>query len=319
MKRKVSLDRRQTPDLNLLPVLYELLRTHSVTRTAHTLGLTQSAVSNGLKRLRSHYDDELLVRQGRTLVPTSRALALRPLVMTAVPHALEALRAEAEFNPTSVVGCVRIATSDHVDAVLLEPFLRLVGETAPRLEVTVEPFTRTANERLLANELDLLIAPRSNVTSHVVATRILEEPYAVVMRNGHPHTKTKLTVREYAALDHVLVTPAGSRRSLIDTALSALKLERRVYRQSAYFAYALLLVAESDLVATVPQSILDRYGSLLDLRAVPLPLKIPPACIDLCWTRASHRDPLNRWVRNQLLALAKARIRCGPISHRIKK
>lgn len=296
-------------DLNLLRVLYQLLMHNSVSQAANALGVTQAATSNALRRLRQQLDDELLVRSGRKMVPTKRAEQLRPLVAEAAAAWERALAIPSPFMAEKTNAQIRVATSDHIDAVVLEPLVRTFAKAAPGIELVVEPFSRAAAERLRTGEIDLLIAPRSNLSGDFRVARLLEEPFAVVMRREHPHTAGRLALEEYIEMDHVLVAPGGGIRASVDMALAAKGLRRRVKRFSAVFSYALLLVANTDFVATVPWSFAQRYSACLKLKLMPLPIRISPVRVDLGWSRRMDRDPMNRWLRQQLIATAQKEIR----------
>jgi len=304
-------------DLNLLRVLHQLLTDQSVSQAANVLGVTQAATSNALRRLRQHFGDELLVRSGRRMVPTKRAEQLRPLVMEATAISERVFAVPVPFVAAKATAQVRVSTSDHVDSVVLEPLTRSFAKTAPGIELVVESFSRAAPERLRNGEIDLVIAPRTNLSGEFRVARLLEEPYAVVMRCGHPHAARKLTLEEYTCMDHVLVAPGGGTRASVDTALATLGLRRSVKRFSAAFSYALLLVADSDFVATIPWSFARRYAACLRLKLMPLPIAVPPVRIDIGWAKRTDRDPLNIWLRQQLIATARREVaRLVPASAR---
>ncbi len=297
--------RRQDLDLNLLRVLDQLLKHHSVSRAAEALGVTQAATSNTLRRLREHFGDELLVRNGGRMAPTKRAEQLRPDVEAAATAVEKAFAKSAPFVAAKAHGAFRIATSDHIDAVVVEPLIRRIAKAAPDLQIVMEPISRFASERLRNGDLELLIAPRANFADELRTARLLEEPFAVVMRRRHPFAAKTLSVKEYAALEHVVVSPGGGSRSAIDRALAAAGLRRKIKRYSAFFSYALLLVADTDLAATVPCSMAQRYASLLRLRLAPLPVAIPPVRIDMGWSARVDRDPLHQWIRRELVLTAR--------------
>jgi len=295
-------------DLNLLRVLDQLLAHNSVSRAAEALGVTQAATSNALRRLRKHFGDELLVREGQRMVATKRAKDLRPSVELAAGALEKAFARPSRFIPSEAKGQFRIATSDHIDSVVVEPLIRRLRKAAPGIELVMEPFSSSAGERLRTGDLELLIAPRTNFSEELLAARLLQEPFAVAMRRGHPRAARRLTVEEYAGLDHVLVSPGGGTRAAVDRALATLGLRRNIKRYSVYFSYVLLLVADTDFVATVPWSFAQRYSSRLKLSLVPLPVAVPPVRIDIGWSRRVDRDPLHQWLRRELTVIAHREI-----------
>ena len=300
----------RTVDLNLLRVLDALLSTHSVSRGAGRLGITQAAASNALHRLREHFGDELLVRIGHKMVPTPLAEELAPRAAAAMAVAASVLVPSAEtFDPTSARGQVRIATSDHVDALVVEPLSKALATEAPGVTLFVEAFTRGAGERASQGEIGLLMTPRARMPEDLHAAHLFSEPYVVVLRKGHPSVGASLDPRAFSELRHVVVSPGGGlSRTVVDTALEEHGLSREVVRWVPVFSQALLLVAESDLVATVPHSFAARYAARLGLVVFDVPVEVPPPRIDCGWGARVHKDPLHTWIRRRATQLAQSEI-----------
>lgn len=293
-------------DLNLLRALDALLRGASVTRAARDLGITQSAASNALRRLRDHFGDPLLVREGNAMQRTSFAEALRPRVRAASVAMTAALSRPAAFEPGRAEGRVRIATSDHVEQVVIEPLAAALATEAPGLTLFVEPFDDGAPARLRNGALDLIVAPRSRMPPALQARRILEEPFVLVMRQRHPNRpRSRLSRRWYLAQSHVLVAPGGGRSGVVDHLLAQRGEARSIARVVSSFSQALLLVAESDLVTTIPRSFAQRYARRLGLVLAGLPLALPPVRLHAAWAARQDDDPLHAWFRGRLAEMAQ--------------
>jgi DNA-binding transcriptional LysR family regulator len=291
--------------LNLLRALDVLLRTRSVTIAGQRLGITQAAASNALRRLRLHFGDPLLVRAGTKLVATPLAVALESQATEAMAAVSRVLRPE-EFVAARARAQVRIATSDHVDAVVLEPLAKLLVSDAPGLSLFVEGISRDASARATRGEVDWVLAPRTHVSAPLHVTRLLEEPYVVVMRRDHPAGRERLTAAAFAGLTHVIVAPAGGEaQTVVDVALAGRGLVRAIARVVPVFSQALLLVAESSLVTTMPRSMAARYADRLGLRLARPPFSLPSVRIDLAWPDRIHSDPLHKWLRQRVLEVAR--------------
>jgi DNA-binding transcriptional LysR family regulator len=287
-------------DLNLVRALHALLREESISHAAQVLGITQAAASNALRRLREHFRDELRVRQGSRMELTPLALILQERAaeaMWAISRALEEPRA---FDPALAQGVFRVATSDHVEAILLEPLARKLRTRAPGLRLRVEPFVADSGTHLLRGELDAVIAPRAALPESLRAVTLREEPYLAVLRQGHPALRRGLNLARFASLEHVAVSPSGGRSFAVDAALAALGQQREIARVVPNFSQALLLVAESDLIAVLPRSFAERFAARLRLCLVPVPLALAPARLALGWSPARHAEPLHAWMRQQL-------------------
>jgi DNA-binding transcriptional LysR family regulator len=287
-------------DLNLVRALHALLHEDSVSRAADSLGITQAAASNALRRLRVHFNDELRVRRGAVMERTLLATTLQPLAaaaMWAISRALEEPRA---FDPLRAEGVLRVATSDHVEAVLLEPLARVLRKAAPGVKLRVEPFVANAGERLLGGELEFVLAPQPSFPEALRASKLFEEPYLAVLRKQHPVLRAGLSLKRFAALEHIAVSPTGGRAFAVDTALAAVGYTRNVVRVVSGFSQAVLLVAESDLIAVLPRSFAERFADRLRLVLVAPPLRLPPSRIDVGWSPSRHSDPLLVWARQQM-------------------
>lgn len=291
-------------DLNALRALEALLDDASVATAALRLRITPAATSNALRRLREHFGDPLLVRRGPRLERTPLAERLREPVMEAMRAVARALTPEEVFDPRRAVGTLRVATSDHVDAVWLERLRRALASEAPGVTLSLTPYSAEAPARVLAGELELLVAPRRRFPETLRVARLVEEPYALALRAEHPRARGRLDLAHFAALAHVVVSPSGEAgETAVDRALAEHGCSRRVARLYTSFASALLAVAASDVVAVVPRSFAELHAARLGLRLRALPLEVAPARLELAWSPRLQHEPLHKFVRQRLLAL----------------
>jgi DNA-binding transcriptional LysR family regulator len=294
-------------DLNLLRPLEALLETSSVTKAAARLSLTQAATSNALQRLRATLGDPLLVRAGNAMQLTPRAEALRGLVRDAV-EALARLMHPGSFDPAAAQGCIAIATSDHVDLLLLGQLERTLRRLAPDLSLHVEAFGPESFSRLEHGRLSLVIAPRHRMPPTLKGTALFEDRLVLVGRGKQPGLRGRLTVERLAQLPFLMVSPLGGVRGAIDEALEERGLQRRVVRSVPQFTVASLILKRADLVALLPETF-ARSSACRGLRVMQLPLELPPISMHAAWSPRYDADLRHQWLRGLLRPTVDAVLR----------
>ncbi len=296
----------QDVDLNLLLALERLLSTGHVSKAAAELGIGQPAMSRQLERLRALLGDPLLVRSGRGMVLTARAEALLPLARTAVEAVHAALQPPAPFDPGVAQATFRIAVPDDALAAVVLPLMEHLRATAPGLDVRVRAAARASLEALTRGTLDVAVLPdvrglpelSAPDLSEFVVHPLFADRFVVVAARRI----ARLTVREWAARDHVLVTPAGeSERGIVDRLLENEGLSRRVALTVPSFQHAALVVARSDLVATLPERAAQLSGVPLALHPPPLPM--PPLPMNLVWHPRTTTSARHRFIRDAIKAV----------------
>lgn len=291
-----------TPDLNLLIILAALLDEGSVAGAARRLGLSPSAMSRALARLRETTGDPLLVRAGRGLVPTPRALALRERVGQLVQEAGSVLRPLQEVEPAHLVRTFRLRASDGFVETVGPALLARLAIEAPgvRLHFVAKPDKESGPLR--HGDLDFETGVIGANTAPELHTQALfRDRFVAVVRQGHPLCEGPLTAARYAAAQHIMVSRRGREHGPIDEALAVFKLERHVTTLVPGFATALALVRASELVATVPE--LHCTSLHPDLVRLPLPFPLPAITLSLLWHPRLDADPAHRWLRQLIRAL----------------
>lgn len=294
-------------DLNLVLALDALLAERHVTRAAARLGITQSAASHALNRLRDLFDDPLLVRGARgMMMPTPRAEQLAPAIHRVLVDLASVLRGDETFDPVTAHHTFRIGASDYVELVLLPPLLERLGRIAPGINLWVHTFADHGDEALATGALDLVIGPpRGSARPAGSYEKLLfDESFTCIVRAGHPLAETKLTLARYCAAAHLLVAPRGTPGSFVDDALAAVGRSRRVALAIPHFLVVPYVIAGSDLVATLATRVATMFAETLGLTLMPPPLALPKFQIAVAWHERSHGDAAHRWLRDQLLAVA---------------
>ena len=311
-----SPERLSRVDLNLLVAFDALARERSVTRAASRVGVTQSAMSHALRRLRDQFHDPLLVRGKAGMVLTPRALALVVPIRSGLVTFGRALDEPHAFDARSSKRTFCIASPDLFDVVLLPPLLERIRAAAPAIDVAVVPADdRGLADRLETGEIDVAIRPQfegslaDEIAPGVSRRHLVRDRFVCLLRSGHPalggsRRSPTIALDAFAASSHVVVSPTGTGRGVVDDALAKHGLSRRVALRIPQFYSALATVAKSDLVLTAPTA-LARLASSLPVVAVPPPLKLVGHAIHLLWHERFTRDEGHRWLRDLLTEIAR--------------
>ncbi|ANL65861.1 LysR family transcriptional regulator protein [Rhizobium phaseoli] len=285
-----------TPDLNLLVTLDVLLAEGSVARAAERLRLSASAMSRQLARLRETTGDPLLVRAGRGLVPTPRALELRERVGRIVEDGRAVLRPAEALDLSRLVRTFTLRASEgFAESFGPDLIARLSGQ-APgvRLRFVQKPDKDSAPLRDGSVDLETGVVD-DTIGPEVRTQALFRDRFVGVVRIGHPLCREEITPARYAAGGHIAVSRRGLDKRSIDGALNALGLERQVATIVGGFSTALALARASDLIASVPErhTLALRAG----MHSFPLPVPTPELTISLLWHPRMDVDPGHRWLR----------------------
>ena len=287
------------PDLNLLVALDVLLAEGSVARAAGRLRLSPSAMSRTLARLRETTGDPLLVRAGRGLVPTPRALELRERVSELVQGGEAVLRPAERLDLKKLVRSFTLRTSDGFVENFGPALIARVGREAPGVQLRFLQKPNRDSEPLRSGMVDLETGVVGKITSPEVRTQALfRDRFIGVLRKGHPLSKGRMTPARYAAGRHIGVSRRGIDKGPIDEALQAIGLEREIVTLVGGFSTALALARASDLIASVPER---HTGELrAGMHSFPLPFAMPEITLSLLWHPRLDADPAHRWLRGCL-------------------
>ena len=288
-------------DLNLLWVLYALLKYRKVTTAAERLSMTPSAVSQALARLRTVCDDPLFLRTGHGLKPTEQALALEPDIRQIIETATRTFAPTICSKPTAPAE-MRIGMPDNVSRAFTS-FLGHLRQAAPGLSLSVRHvWGRKGLEALVDGEIDLALFHIASLPAEIDHHILYYESFAVVARGGH-RSAGSLDLDAYCDAEHIAVSFSGDRRGLVDARLAQLGRSRRVVSTLPLFRAALQAVACSDMIALVNRSLAlaeaERLG-LVVLRP-PHELQLAPYPVHVAWRRRQEPDTLTRWLADQII------------------
>jgi DNA-binding transcriptional LysR family regulator len=288
------------PDLNLLIALDVLLQEGSVAAAAHRLRLSASAMSRTLARLRATTGDPLLVKAGRGLVPTPRALALRDRVGQLVQEVEGVLRPVEDINPAELNRTFTLRTAEGFVENFGPTLLDRVRSEAPRVRLRFVQKVDRNSAPLREGTVDLETGVVGRMTGPEVRTQALfRDRFIGVVRAGHPLSQRRVTASAYANCQHVEVSQhiaqPGLERGPVDAALESLGLEREVVAIVGGFATALALARSSDLIASVPERHTENLRA--GMHRFPLPFSMPEIVVSLLWHPRLDADPAHRWLR----------------------
>ncbi len=285
-----------TPDLNLLVTLDVLLAEGSVARAARRLRLSPSAMSRALARLRETTGDPLLVRAGRGLVPTPRALALRERVGQLVDDGRAVLRPAEKLSLAQLARTFTLRASEGFVENFGPKLIARVGEEAPgvRLRFVQKPDKDSAPLRDGAVDLETGVVGKTTAPELRVRA-LFRDRFVGVVRMGHSLTKGKVSASRYAAGRHIGVSRRGLDRGPIDEALDPLGLKRQIVTIVGGFSTALALARACDLIASVP----ERHSGNLrtGMHTFSLPVRVPEITVSMLWHPRLDADPAHRWLR----------------------
>ena len=295
-------------DLNLLKAFDALYAERHVTHAGLRIGLSQSAMSGALTRLRDVFGDELFVRTPAGMQPTPRAHDLAGPVADALRLVRGAL-GTGRFDPRTADQAFTIAMSDYAAFVLLPPLLARLGAEAPRVDLRVRGmFGRDEAVALLdAGEADLAVGVPTEASPRILALPLFRESFACVARRGHPAFAAGVGLEAFAAAPHLLVSPEGDRSGLVDRELAKLGLKRRVSLSLPQFLVAPFVIAETDLVATLSSRIARRFAETgVGIAVHAPPIALPTWPLALMWHRRTDAHAATAWLRRLVAEVTAA-------------
>lgn len=304
----------RTLDLNLLRVFDAVMAEGSLTRAAEALAMTQPAVSHAVKRLRESLGEDLFIRSAFGMRPTPRAQQLWPQVREALVSLRQAL-APDDFDPARDPVHFRLAMADATAVQLSPGLVDAIERGASVVTMRVLPLTTRDPRRLLeAGEIDVAVGFFPEAVTAIVSAgadaplrhlRLYATRYVCAMRKGHPLADKPLTLDEYCAAHHLLVSFSGRPHGYVDQALAAHSRHRRIVLTVNQFFTAGRVVTQSDLLTVLPESLLDATGYRDELVVRDLPVTLAPAHVAMLWHRRHEADPGHRWLRAQVVAAAE--------------
>jgi DNA-binding transcriptional LysR family regulator len=286
-------------DLHLLIALDALLDELNVTRAAQRMHISQSTLSGHLARLREVFQDPLLVpsETGRGMVPTERALALRPRLADALSLLRDAVAQPFDFDPAHSERTFVVAANDNVFTILaLDVMAQVMSHGNRKLRMAVVPANDAGLvERMARGEIDLHLGDIDKVPDTLKARFLRADHFVLAQRLGHPRGTGAPDLDEYCALHHVIVSARAEFATPVDAVLRGLGRSRTVVAAVPSYNQVALVLSQTDGVATLPRHLLQRYTTLVDL--IDLPFTVPSFRLAMAWHPRTQDDPACAWLR----------------------
>lgn len=291
-------------DLNLLVALDALLAEGSVAGAARRMNLSAPAMSRTLARIRHAIGDPVLVRAGRRLVPTPRAIELHGRVRAVVEDAQALLRPEGAADPSTLERIFTIRASDYAAGVFAAGLAAAAARQAPGVTLRFTDQGKEDVNDLREGRIDLDIGVLGGETGPEIRVQtLLQDRFVGVVREGHPLLRGAMTAERFAAATHISASRRGRSRGPIDDALERQGLSRRVALVMPSFYAALFTAASSDIVAALPLAVVGRAAALgLAVRSFELPVTVPTVTVVQSWHPRFDKDAGHRWLRQLVKA-----------------
>ncbi|MGW7436601.1 LysR family transcriptional regulator [Streptomyces sp. NPDC054849] len=287
-------------DMRLLPALDALLQAGSVTGAACQLELSTAAMSRILSKIRLVVGDPLLVRAGRRLVPTPRALELQPVVHALVRQAEAILMPQQDAGLAGERRTLTIASEFGYTAALGPALLARAGKQLPRVSFRFLTKKGPGASPLREGTVDIEIGAIDDPSPELRLDLLGQEPFVGVTGAGNPLLRRPMTPGAFAAARHVNVSPAGGTAGPVDVPLKEIGLHRRVIASVPDFLSALFLLPRTDMVATLPRTLATSQDCPLDIEIFELPVQIAPLGICQAWHPRHEADPVHIWLRENI-------------------
>jgi DNA-binding transcriptional LysR family regulator len=294
-------------DLNLLLLLDWLLKEQSVTRAAERMGVTQSAASRSLHKLRQAFGDELLVRSGRATSLSRLAQEIQPGLASAIMKLREVARAEESFDPGNAAQGFTIASNDYLATIGAEAWQNAVAPHATKLKSNWRPLESEVVNMLASAQVDIVLAPyaaqpnmpKSATLQDMVVKPLLTDRFVLFAAADHALIRAKtISLSDFASAQHVLVSPQGGGKSIVDQILDQQDLKREIAHRSWSFGLAADLALMTHSITVLPERLAKRYPSA---RTRELPFSIEPLQSFIAWYASRTSDQAHRWVRSRFI------------------
>ena len=287
-----------TIDLNLLAVFQEVYRERQISSAAKRLGLTQSAVSNALARLRRLFGDELFVRTANGMQPTPLASQMAEPIGAAMAQVTLALNRRSRFDPATSSRRFTLAMTDVGEIYFMPVLIERCRVLAPQVELSsVRAGALDLKEALEGGRVDLAIGPFEDVSEALYQRLLFRQPYVSMFRKGHPLGRGEVTRERFVAAEHLMVDASDSPYDRVNQLLAKAGVAASTRFRVPHFTAVPYIVSATDLVVTVPQKLAERAQAPFALEWIVPPLELPALQTNVFWHRRYNQDPGNQWLR----------------------
>jgi DNA-binding transcriptional LysR family regulator len=287
--------------MKLLLAFEAMLTYRNVTAAAEAIGLSQPAMSVCLNRLRALFNDPLFVRTSRGMEPTPYAQELADPIRAALNTLRQTLNRNTSFDPSTSTRTFHISMTDIGARVFLPPLLQHLSKVAPGVNLhAVQLPIKELREALESGEMDLAVGFIPGLSTGYYQQRFFNRSYVCIARRDHPVIGDTLSLDEYLAASHAVVSAPGTGHDVVESVLAERGYTRRVALHVSHFLAIPLIIASTDLVVTIPTMLAESYLHTSNIKLLAPPLAFPEYAIAQYWHSRFHKDPANRWLRGLL-------------------
>ncbi len=288
--------------IELLPALKLLLIHKHVSRAATDMGITQSAMSRILSKLRDQFKDDLLVRSGNEYLLTPKAVGLKQQLNLLLPQ-LEQLWDKEALCPTKSNQVVSISGLD-LDIILLAEKLKSIQRQSPNLQLSIINSSRIILDSLLSGEVDFALTVSDDDRPGLYRQVVTEDSFVAIVDGDSALTVENFDMQAYLAHNHgqFKTTSYIQFKGLVDSALAQLGVKRKVTLRLPSITQVPPLLIGSNLIYTLPRAFAEYLAKQNPIKILPLPFHIPPTKLYLYWHQRNHKSPLHQWIKNILIA-----------------
>ncbi len=306
----------QRIDLNLLEYLDVLLRERNVTHAANQLGITQPAMSNGLRRLRDMFEDPLLVRTAEGMTPTERALELQPMVRDILANIDKAIQPKTEFDAATSKRIFRVMASDYAESTLFPLLLRKLRNEAPGISLDIMTPSDVSFHDVEQGKVDMVINRFDAIPQSFHQATIWQDSFLCLFSKKNPIAKA-FNLQNYLASKHVWVSKTGmgvgvginpadvQRLGWVDEALRAIGEQRHIAVFTRHYQAAMRMAELQDLIVTLPARAARLQSNNAQVVIEPPPFDIPPFDLKMAWSPLLQKNPAHQWMRQAIISVAR--------------
>lgn len=295
-------------DLNLLVVFTSIMEHRSISKSANELGLSPSAVSHALGRLRTMLNDQLFYRTAKGLEPTDRALEIIVQVEDGLTHLSGAISAQQQFFPAESTRVFSMQVAGYVSGFFLPSFSSRIRREAPGITIDLLPFSVSTDSPWDRVDAQIRLTPGRLKPKGACSKRLMADDIVVLMRPDHPSAADPMTAELYARLPHVKLSQAATGTTVIDDALAQRGLERHSALVVSNWDPIPDVLMSTDLIAIAPKHLLSLDPRLKHLKSAPLPLEEVVFSFDLCWDPSSEKESGHQWLCETIVDVFNAQI-----------
>lgn len=292
-------------DLNLFYILTNVYHEGSITAAAKKLHLTQPAVSHALGRLREKFNDELFIRHGRRMVPSSFCQQIMPKIIESVGELESTLIDVDAFNINNHKRELKFGFRDILESIFFPTLIKDLVTNTPNITVNSRQISMIEMEKALEQqELDIVIDVLTPTSTNINHALICNEHFSLICRHGHP-ILDDLTLENYVAADHAIVTLKDSKVNVVDMALAELGVSRKVALRCEHYFAATSVISQCDMLLTMPNAYANLLKEKMPVHVTQLPFEVPELPVHMYWHKQAEHDPVNGWMREKLMDIAK--------------